>query len=648
MKTPEQAARQLAAKPLAEGYIPQALHAYTDEHNNIIYWRIRLKHPSGQKWIRPMYRDENNQYHLSEPSSLNSQAKPLYGLHWLAQYPQATVLIVEGEYPVDVINRHLRNQNENLKLCAITSGSSTSADSADWKPLAHRDCIIWPDQDTPGNHYAEQVRTKLEALDCMVEIIDAAKLALPEGGDGVDWLAANPSATIADILALPPQIPEPMPTAHTKDNTEINDDQMITKLAALSPLEYDRMRIATAKAMNIRPGTLDSLVKAIKAVRQKENKTPFIDIEPWHEPIQPAALLTDISNTLKRFVICAPETVHAATLWIAMTWFIEVISISPLAIITAPEKRCGKSQLLFLLGRLVNRPLSASNITPAALFRSIDAWQPTLLIDEADAFLRENEELRGMINCGHTRDSAKIIRVVGDDFTPTAFNVWGAKALAGIGHLSDTVMDRAIILELRRKLADEKIERLRHAEPHLFRTLTAKLARFSQDYAETIQQARPELPQTLNDRAQDNWEPLLAIADIAGGDWPRLAHTAAMIISTQEESSPSMGIELLSDIQEIFDSQNLDRIGSAELIQRLCDDEEKPWATFNRGVSIRPRQVARRLKEFNISSHTIRLGFSTAKGYLKSQLTDAFSRYLTSKRNTVTNPSLPTSDVTDA
>ena len=112
MKTPEQAARQLATKPLAEGYIPQAFHAYTDEHDNILYWRIRLKHP---KWIRPMYRDENNQYHLGEPLSLNSQAKPLYGLHLLAQYPQAAILIVEGEYPADVINRHLRKQNENPK-----------------------------------------------------------------------------------------------------------------------------------------------------------------------------------------------------------------------------------------------------------------------------------------------------------------------------------------------------------------------------------------------------------------------------------------------------------------------------------------------------------------------------------------------------
>lgn len=146
-----------------------------------------------------------------------------------------------------------------------------------------------------------------------------------------------------------------------------------------------------------------------------------------------------------------------------MTWFIDVVQVAPLAVITAPEKRCGKSQLLFILGRLVYRPLAASNITAAALFRSIDLWGPTLLIDEADAFIKDNEELRGLLNCGHTRDSAYIIRVVGDNFTPTRFNVWGAKALAGIGHLSETLMDRSVTLELRRKTPYEKVDRLRHA-----------------------------------------------------------------------------------------------------------------------------------------------------------------------------------------
>jgi hypothetical protein len=635
--TPEQAAHHLSAKQLAEGYALQALHTYTDEKNNALYWRIRLKNSTNQKWIRPMHKDDSNEYRLGEPSTLNNQAKPLYGLHVLAQKPKATVLIVEGEYPTDVMNQYLSEKTGDYAPCTITSGSATSADNANWEPLANRDCLIWPDNDAVGIRYAEQVRAKLEALGCRVEMLDAASLNLSEGGDCVDWLEANPVASVADILSLPRFKKTETEASNSTELTE-SEKKIIAKLVTLTPLEYDRARETSAKILQVRAATLDSEIKAIKSTNQKENKTPFTEIEPWPEPINPAELLREISNTIKRFIICPPETVFAATLWVAMTWFIDVVQVAPLAVITAPEKRCGKSQLLFLLGRLVNRPISASNITPAALFRSIDAWQPTLLIDEADAFMRENEELRGIINCGHTRDSAKIIRVVGDDYTPTTFTVWGAKALAGIGHLPDTIMDRSITLELRRKLANEKTERLRHAEPNLFKKITAKLARFSQDYSDKVQQAKPELPEELNDRAQDNWEPLLAIADIADAEWPRLARTIALKISGDNEQSQSVGVELLADIQEIFENKNIDRISSAVLIESLCDDEEKSWATYNRGSSITPRQVAKRLREFGIISNTVRFGaMMTAKGYLKHHFDDAFARYLGDKRNNVTS-----------
>lgn len=416
---------------------------------------------------------------------------------------------------------------------------------------------------------------------------------------------------------------------HSPIDTSAEAEQAILiELAALPPLEYDRIRIAKAKELNIRPVTLDNIVKINRTTQKKESKTPFPDVKPWHEPIDPAMLLAEIASTIQRFIICQPETIHAATLWIAMTWFIEAIQIAPLAVITAPEKRCGKSQLLFLLSRLVNRPLAASNITSAALFRSIDAWQPTLLIDEVDTFIRENEELRGLLNCGHTRESAYTVRVVGDDHTPKLFFVWGAKALAGIGQLSDTLMDRAITLELRRKLANEKTERLRHAEPSLFKTLTAKLARFAEDYADKIAIAQPALPEALNDRAQDNWEPLFAIAELAGREWYRLAQTAAIKLSGESKEAPSISIELLADIQEIFENKRTDRITSADLIIALCSDEEKTWTTYNRGFQIKPRQIASRLKEFGIISNTIRIGMITAKGYLKSQFMDAFARYL--------------------
>jgi putative DNA primase/helicase len=356
--------------------------------------------------------------------------------------------------------------------------------------------------------------------------------------------------------------------------------------------------------------------------------TPFADIEPWHEPINPAALLTEISATIKRFIVCSNETASAAALWIAMTWFMDVVQVAPLAVITAPEKRCGKTQLLTVLGHLVCKPLTASNITSAALFRSIDAWQPTLLIDEADAFMRENEELRGLINCGHTRNSAYIVRTVGTDFTPKQFNVWGAKAISGIGHLADTLMDRAIVLPLRRKLPTESVARLRYAEPKSWESLSRKLARFAQDFADEVGRARPDLPDELNDRAQDNWEPLLQIADTAGGDWPKRARIAAIALSSDGEQSQTIGVELLSDIHAIFEAKNVDRLSSADLVAALVEDEEKRWAGHNRGFPIKPAQVARLLREYNICSNTIRVFCTTKKGYLRNQFEDAFARYV--------------------
>lgn len=405
------------------------------------------------------------------------------------------------------------------------------------------------------------------------------------------------------------------------------DEAAISRLAAMKPLDYDRARENEALRLGVRVAVLDKAV----ASKRKDEATPdldFSEVLPWDGTIDPAALLTEISETVKRFIVCQEETAHAVALWAAMTWLMDVVQVAPLAVITAPEKRCGKSLLLFLLAKLVQRPLTASNISPAALFRSIDAWQPTLLVDEADSFMKENEELRGLLNCGHTRDSAYIVRVVGDDHTPKRFNVWGAKALAGIGHPADTLVDRSIVLELRRKLSNEKIDRLRYAESGLFSPLASKLARFAKDHREAIRVSRPELPDSLNDRAQDNWEPLLAIADVAGGPWPGWARKAALKLSGAHSPTQSVGTELLADIQEVFETKRVDCISSADLIFALCEDTERPWATYNRGKQISPRQISKRLSEYGISSKTIRIGCETPKGFERGQFQEAFNRYL--------------------
>jgi len=423
------------------------------------------------------------------------------------------------------------------------------------------------------------------------------------------------------------QLKEATPNDLNSIKHEFNLESTIARLSALSPLQYDRVRKTEANALGVRVVTLDELVKKNRK-GEDSGKLPFDEVDPWPEPIDPATLLTEIAGTIRRFIVCNEEVVLAATLWVTMTWFMDVVQVAPMAVITAPEKRCGKSLFLNLLGKLAARAITASSISPAATYRSIQAWSPTLLIDEADTFLKDNEEMRGVLNSGHTRDSAYVIRTQGESFIPTKFSTWAAKAISGIGYLSDTLMDRAIVLELRRKLPQEKVERIRYAEPKLFDELRAKLARFSEDYSDRIREARPPLPESLNDRAQDNWEPLLSIAMAGGDEWLQIGKETALKLSGVEGTLQTIGVELLSEIQKIFVEKNTDRIFTEELIKSLSADDEKPWSTYDKGKPINSRQLASQLKKYGLASKTIRIVSDTAKGYMLEQFQDAFSRYV--------------------
>ncbi|UJW23505.1 MULTISPECIES: DUF3631 domain-containing protein [Pseudomonas] len=354
----------------------------------------------------------------------------------------------------------------------------------------------------------------------------------------------------------------------------------------------------------------------------------FPEVEPWPTQVAGTELLDDIAQAIKRYVIADVATIQAAALWSTFTWLIDSVQVAPIANITAPEKRCGKSIMLTTLGNLVNRKLQVSNIAPAALFRSIELWSPTLLIDEVDAFLRDNEEARGILNAGFTRDSAVVIRCVGDDHMPTPFRVWGAKALCGIGKIADTLADRSIPLRLRRKLPGEQTEVLRHSDPDMWANLRSRMMRFAQDNAEQIAKARPATIKGLNDRANDCWEPLLAIAEAAGGEWPAIARQAARTLHDAEDSAPSVGVELLTDIKTILDTKQASKMFSATLLEELMADDEAPWPTWNRGKPMTARQLSTKLGEFGIKSKDIRIGTTNKKGYDRADFSEAFTRYL--------------------
>jgi putative DNA primase/helicase len=187
----------------------------------------------------------------------------------------------------------------------------------------------------------------------------------------------------------------------------------------------------------------------------------FPEREPWPEPVVGDELLNELVRTFQRFIVLPEHADTALALWVLFTYLADVVDVAPILAATSPEKRCGKTTLLALLNRLVHHPLSASNISAASLFRTVEKWSPALLIDEADSFLRDNGELRGVLNSGHTRDTAFVIRTVGDEHEPRRFSTWGPKAIAIIGSLPDTLADRSIVVELQRKSASERVEKLR-------------------------------------------------------------------------------------------------------------------------------------------------------------------------------------------
>jgi len=399
----------------------------------------------------------------------------------------------------------------------------------------------------------------------------------------------------------------------------------ITSIRQNSPADWQRIRAAAKKA-KVQVAELDKLTRTLAS---SEGGELFPTIEPWQDQVDGALLVRELSDTLRQYVVCEPEVADAAALWIAFTWFIDEVHVAPLANITAPLPNCGKSTLLEFLETFAFQPLKCDGISPAALFRSMDKWTPTLLIDEVDTFLRDNEDARGVLNSGHRRNGF-IIRVVGEDHEPKRFATWGAKALCGIGSIANTLASRSIRFELRRKLPHEKVENIRFMPQGLRERLKRQLSRLQDDLAETVSSARPAPIPGLSNRAADNWEPLQQIAVAIGGEWPERVKRIAMTITRMDdaEQAPDVGTELLKDIKEVFEERSVDRLFSAELVNALHANSEAPWNSWNRGQPITARQVATKLGDFGIKSKQLRIGYETKKGYDRKDFAEAFRRYL--------------------
>jgi len=275
----------------------------------------------------------------------------------------------------------------------------------------------------------------------------------------------------------------------------------------------------------------------------------------------------------------------------------------------------------------VRRPLHTANVTPGALIRAIDHYAPTLLMDEADTIFVNggSADLRGILNAGLYRSTAFVLRCVGDRKEPKACSVWCPKAIALIGRLPTTLEDRSITIPLRPRTPGERLDVLYHDTVFAeLERLRCRAVRWALDHRESLGHITVSTPQTLHDRAQDLWRPLLAIAEQAGGDWPDRARRAAVELTQVQPVENSPGVQLLMTIRSIFDQQKTDRISSEAMLLTLTESEDSPDH-----LPRSPAQLARQLARFGIRPTIVHRSRSrVSRGYLLPDFQDAFKRYL--------------------
>ncbi len=405
----------------------------------------------------------------------------------------------------------------------------------------------------------------------------------------------------------------------------IDEQATLASLAKMSPATYGKKRQSLAEELGIPVNLLDKEWRERRKADSRDTAPMFEDVEPWPQPVDGSSLLAAMTARFKRHVVFSDHAAHTAALWVAFAWTHDAHVHSPLLSVTSPEANSGKTTLLGVLRFLAFRALPIVEISPAVLYRIMERWRPTLIVDEADDIFNDNAELRSVINSGWTRGTG-VPRCNPETFEPELFNTFGPKAIGAKGKkLPDTTQTRAIVIEMLRKRAGDKVDDFEHVDDDEFRTLRSMLARWSADNLKKLERAKPPMPEGFQNRLAANWRPLLAIADLAGCEWPKLAREAALALSKDE--TESLGTMLLRDIGAAF--EGTDRITSAELCQRLHELEDRPWAEFGRSRKpISPSQLARLLKGFRVAPETIRIGTATAKGYMLGKFDDPFQRYL--------------------
>ncbi|MEU9310033.1 DUF3631 domain-containing protein [Streptomyces sp. NPDC048256] len=365
------------------------------------------------------------------------------------------------------------------------------------------------------------------------------------------------------------------------------------------------------------------------------------------EIIDGAALLDEVEAFHRRFNVFPTEHAYVAVaLWDAHAHLMDALDGTARIAFLSPEPGSGKSRALEIIETLTPRAATTVNASANALFRlvSADEGTPTLLFDEIDTVFGPkaggNEEVRGFLNSGYRR-GAKSLRCVGDGSDQKAgfFPSFCAVAMAGLGTLPDTILTRSVIIRMRKKAPNEKCEpyrrRVHEKQGHLLRD---RLADWTATLHDQVAEAWPEMPEGVTDRPADVWEPLLAVADAAGGHWPARARAACieLIKSASSNDEASLGVRLLTDLRDkVF--CGVDKMPTAAILEVLLSLDDAPWADMSEdGQAIKPltsRRLSKLLSQYVRPDNTpikpkgIRVGSTTPKGYYAEDLSDAWNRY---------------------
>lgn len=552
--------------------------AYRDVSGSILIVTDRFDCSDGSKKVLPRCYVKNMQSNKEgwvQRKLLHYN--PLYNMENFQEQQNLPILFVEGEKTCEAA----KNIYGKDFWCTTWLGGANGTKKVDVSAIKGRSVYLLPDNDKSGRDAMTNMLYMLKANN-NVHFVDYPENEFPPAWDIADEFPPNwTHDTLKNFIF------------NTKITKEIKEP-----------------------------------IKMTQENKEKIVQTLTKDTEPYPESVNGLELVNSLIDIIKKYIVVTDGEAIAMAYWILQTYNVNEFTYAPRLLIISPDKRCGKSTLLRLLELLSYKSYPTGNCSAAVLYKIIEKEQPTILIDEADSFFNGNNDIRNIINSGFQKKFG-VARSCGKNFEDIkTYNVFAMMAIASIKNLPDTIMDRSIKINMRRRLPTEKIESLREQYvKEEFETIKRKCRRFMSDNGKQAGEYIMEPVNGLSDRACDVWEGLVGIASIFC-DEQRVIKTAEEISLTNAADVESLNNLLLKHILQIFVNNHFFDISSAELVNKLCEIEDSPWRELNQGRPITAHKLSFLLKEYKISTFQKNFDGHNTKHYNFDAFTDIFNRYI--------------------